>query len=113
MAERADPFAGDFDVGGFAPQKPKPRANPDTVRQVAAQTGFSSREPEKPKPEKQPRRERRVRRTGRTEKFFCTADPAVIDQFYAIADRQDWVLGETLERAVAALTREIGEGRGA
>jgi len=30
--------------------------------------------------------------------------------FYAIADAQGWVLGETLERAVAALKAEIGRG---
>jgi hypothetical protein len=30
--------------------------------------------------------------------------------FYAIADAQGWILGETLERAVAALKREIGGG---
>jgi hypothetical protein len=32
----------------------------------------------------------------------------VIEAFYAIADRKGWVLGETFERAVAALERELG-----
>jgi hypothetical protein len=30
-----------------------------------------------------------------------------VDAFYAITDTQGWVLGYTLERAVAALTREL------
>jgi hypothetical protein len=31
-----------------------------------------------------------------------------IEAFYAIADRQGWVLGETFERAINALQRELG-----
>jgi hypothetical protein len=30
-----------------------------------------------------------------------------VDTFYAITDKQGWVLGETLDRAVAALQREL------
>jgi hypothetical protein len=31
-----------------------------------------------------------------------------LDAFYSIADAEKWVLGETLERAVAALQKELG-----
>ena len=31
----------------------------------------------------------------------------MIEAFYGIADRQGWILGETFERAVAALEREL------
>jgi hypothetical protein len=30
-----------------------------------------------------------------------------VDTFYAISDRNGWVLGETLEHALAALEREL------
>jgi hypothetical protein len=30
-----------------------------------------------------------------------------IEAFYAITDRENWVLGETFERAVEALKREL------
>jgi hypothetical protein len=36
-----------------------------------------------------------------------TAPMKSTDAFYSIADTEKWVLGETLERAVAALQREI------
>jgi hypothetical protein len=38
------------------------------------------------------------------------ADPEVVDDFYAITDAEGWVLGETLQRAVAALKRELKRG---
>jgi hypothetical protein len=31
-----------------------------------------------------------------------------LDAFYSIADAEKWVLGETLERAVAALQKDLG-----
>jgi len=40
---------------------------------------------------------------------FPSGDPEVIEKFYAIADAKKWVLGETLERAVAALIEKIAE----
>lgn len=110
MAERADPFAGgDFDVSEFKPAKPAAKINPDDVRKVAEKASFTSREPvrsEQRDGEKH-KRERRLHRTGRNAQFTCKADPAVVDDFYAISNAQDWVMGETLERAVAALKREL------
>ena len=109
MSERASVFdATDFDVSDFAPAKPPPAAKPDAVRQIAERSDFSSREPEK----KRARREARVYRTGRNAQFSCKADPAVVDEFYAISDAQGWVMGQTLERAVAALRRELAREQG-
>lgn len=33
MAERADPFAGDFDISGFQPVKPAAKIAPEAVPQ--------------------------------------------------------------------------------
>jgi hypothetical protein len=41
------------------------------------------------------------------------ASQETLDAFYAITDRQGWVLGETLEHALAALQRELDNGGGA
>ena len=56
-------------------------------------------------------RKPRVYRTGHSEQFTIKAAPAVVEEFYAIAEREGWVLGETLERAVAALNRELDSGK--
>ena len=37
------------------------------------------------------------------------ARSAAVEAFYAIADRQNWVLGETFERAIEALNRELAQ----
>ena len=109
MSERASVFdAGpDFDVAGFAPQKPKPSAPAEKVRQVSEGANFKSREPAEKKAAK---RELRRYRTGRNAQFNVKADPQIIDEFYRITDAQGWVLGVTLERAVEALKREISSG---
>jgi hypothetical protein len=105
MAGGADIFASDFDVEDFAPAKPAPAPPAEAIRRkVAEGSAFQSREPLK----KRSRREARVYRTGRNAQFSCKADPEVVDEFYAITEAQGWVMGQTLERAVAALTRELG-----
>jgi hypothetical protein len=105
MSERAGIFesGSDFDVAGFAPQKAKAAPPPEKVRQVSESANFKSREPEK----KRPKREARLYRTGRNAQFNIKADPEIIDAFYAITDAEGWVLGETLQRAVEALKREL------
>lgn len=114
MSERASIFDNntDFDVSGFAPKKPepKPAITPEAVRAVAETTPFRSREPEpivKKKSSKAPRRHR----TGRNIQINIKLRPEALDAFYRIADSQKWVLGETLERAVAALERELAAAK--
>lgn len=75
--------------------------------QAAAAAGFKSREPQLlveggAGQEEAPRR----RRTGRNAQFNLKARPETIEAFCAIADRQGWGLGETLEKAVELLGRE-------
>jgi hypothetical protein len=118
--ERSSIFedADDLDVSGFAPKSaPQPDAMPpERVRAVAEASRFPSREakasqPAEPAPTKHvPRRHR----TGRTQQFNARTTPETVEAFYAIADRQGWLVGETLEHALAALKRELeGQGRAA
>jgi len=93
----------DLDISGFAP-RPGPDASaplPEQVRAVAEAAQFRSRE--------QPaKRVQRRHRTGRNVQFNVKASQETIDAFYAISDAKGWVLGETLEHALAALKRELG-----
>ena len=112
MAERAGLFedADDFDISAFAPKKSLSASQPplEQVHAVAMAAKFQSREPaqeraEKPSEKKLSRR----RRTGRNMQLNLKVAAAPFDLFYQIADRQGWVLGETFEKAVEALQRDI------
>jgi hypothetical protein len=46
----------------------------------------------------------RRRRTGRSAQLNLKCRPETIEQFYAIADANGWVLGEAFEKAVALLS---------
>jgi hypothetical protein len=111
--ERADlGFADvldDFDPAEWTVKKPRdidPRPETSETRQAAAAAGFRSREP-RPEPERVGEGVPRRRRTGRNAQFNLKARPETIAAFCAVADRQGWGLGETLEQAVALLEREF------
>jgi hypothetical protein len=97
-----------LDVSGFAPKARPESVTPpiEKVRAVAEAAQFRSRESAQPKVGQQKREPRRYR-TGRNVQFNVKAAQATIDAFYAISDQHKWVLGETLERALAALQREL------
>ena len=116
MAERANIFgdSDDFDLSGFTPkQAPRTEAPAEAVRAISEAAHFVSREPAPPDRAKQPQadpaarpaavRKDRRRRTGRNAQFNLKARPETIEAFCAIADRQGWGLGETLEYAVNLL----------
>ncbi len=99
----------ELDVSGFAP-----KAGPDTdapapekIRAVAEAAHFSSREPKPQKLVAPPKREPRRHRTGRNVQLNLKASQETVNAFYAISDKNDWVLGETLERAIHSLQREL------
>ena len=100
----------DFNPAEWSP-KPARNANarPEKAetRKAAAAAGFraASRSPT-PDEGRGGERPLRRRRTGRNAQFNLKARPETIDAFCAIADRQGWGLGETLEQAVALLERE-------
>jgi hypothetical protein len=112
--ERASAFDS-LNLSRFTPDsEPEPDTlSPEGIRAIAKASHFTSREPERstePAPTKhKPRRYR----TGRSQQFNCRTTQACYDGMYAIADQQEWKIGETLERAYAALKRELeGQGRG-
>jgi hypothetical protein len=109
--ERASIFGDDeVDVTGFKPKPPaKVVEHPATVEQVRAVSetvNFRSREP-KAVPVKPLRREQRRHRTGRNVQLNIKARAEAVEAFYAITDDKHWVLGETFERAIEALKREL------
>jgi hypothetical protein len=104
----------DDDLGDV---RPRPATEPGKVRQVAEAAGFRSREPSHAAaatrhpaaPAAAGKREPRRYRTGRNQQLNIKATPEAIESFYAVAERQGWVLGETFERAIAALLRELDD----
>jgi hypothetical protein len=107
---RASIFADDdLDVSDFAPKAGPDKSAPmaEQVKAVAEATRFHSREPTSP-PAPVVKRAPRRYRTGRNVQFNVKASQDTVDAFYAISDSKDWVLGETLEHALAALQRELG-----
>jgi hypothetical protein len=100
----------ELDVSGFAPKTSIDTKAPDAeqVRAVSQAAKFVSREPATPKPEAKAKRTARRYRTGRNVQFNVKALQETVDDIYAITEaNKGWVLGYTLERAVAALKREL------
>jgi hypothetical protein len=98
----------DLDLTGFEPKTARPTRpaeSAERVRAVSEANHFPSRAPAKPEPSRAT--QRRARRTGRDRQLNIKATQATIDLFYRLSDSQGWVLGETLERALAALEREL------
>ncbi len=100
-----------LDLSAFAPKtEADAKGRPlEAVKAVAETANFRSREAAAPRAESRAATKRPVRRyrTGRSVQFNAKASQETIDAFYAITEAQDWVLGYTLERAVAALKREL------
>jgi hypothetical protein len=130
MTSRAsifEPDDDDIDVVGFKPAAaPRPR-DPKAVaavRETAEARGFVSREASAPQapptsapqsspmaPETIPQEARvRRRRTGRDKQLNLKVTEACLNQLYAVADAHGWGLGETFERALAALEAELNGG---
>lgn len=99
--------SAELDISGFAPKEAIPIAPPEQVRAVSEAAHFQSRElPREARETPHPREPRRYR-TGRNIQLNIKARGSTIEAFYKIADRHGWVLGETFERAVATLEREL------
>jgi hypothetical protein len=96
----------DLDLSGFTPGASAPAAAPEAVRAVTQAANFVSRESKVAKPQA-PQRPPRRHRTGRNIQLNLKASQETVDEFYRIADSQGWVLGQTLEQAIAALRREL------
>lgn len=114
MSERASIFDNDtdFDVSGFVARKEARGggAPSEVVRAVSEASSFRSREPAaRPAQPLQeaPKREPRRYRTGRNVQLNIKVRAETLESFYALADRQGWILGETFERAITALSKEL------
>lgn len=119
-AKRASIFDGeDIDLSAFKPKDGPPAdAVPvEQVKAIAEASNFPSREAKKeragapatPRAEKPAPTKRQAHRlrTGRTLQINARASAETVEEFYAIAAAQNWKAAETLERAVAALKREL------
>jgi hypothetical protein len=103
MSNRPNIFDDEeIDVSAFAPKTDLgPRADKEALRQAGESAGFQSR-PVQRTPHRY--------RTGRTAQFNTRIMPAAFDRFYQIAEQQGWKIGETVEKALAALERELERG---
>lgn len=104
------PKADLVDLSGFQP-KQVVRPDKQKTAEAAAKSNFKSRE-SKPAlvtvPAAAPTaiKATRRRRTGRSAQLNLKCRPETIEQFYAIADANGWVLGEAFEKAVALLEEQ-------
>jgi hypothetical protein len=97
----------DLDLSGFEPKKMRPERpaeSPEKVKALSEANNFSSRALARPQPPM-----RRGRRTGRNMQLNIKVTQDTVNLFYRLTDSQGWVLGETLERALEALQRELTE----
>jgi hypothetical protein len=100
----------ELDIAAFAPKTSTDAKAPgaEQVRAVSQAAKFLSREPATPKPEAKVKRAARRYRTGRNVQFNVKASQETVDAIYALTEaNKGWVLGYTLERAIAALQREL------
>jgi hypothetical protein len=110
----------DIDLSGFAPKgaPEKPAVTADTVRQVSDENGFHSRVT-RPSAPPQSARRTTAAKSGRTVLLNARITQRAHDRFHAIIERERLryeagelthrvTLGEIVERALAALEREIG-----
>lgn len=107
-----------LDVSGFKPEK-RTAADLDTIRTTAEGRGFVSRAPKPQEPVTMPtggqgagvasattlKTHKKPRRhvTGRNQQLNIKVTAEAYELFYKISDEKGWVLGETLENALAAL----------
>jgi len=116
MGERASIFndEDDLNLGDFKPKAPNeaPAVKPEQVRAVAEQSKFRSREPNPQPASTADRAEPWRYRTGRDVQFNAKVKAETKAGYQDIARRLERPLGEVLERALAALQRELDDPRG-
>lgn len=118
-------FGGDdLDLSRFEPKAvpDTPPVPPETVRRVSEENGFPSRAPN-PRPPAPPTRRTASPKTGRTVLLNARITQRAHDRFHEIIERERLryeagelthrvTLGEIVERALAALEREMEKGTG-
>jgi hypothetical protein len=99
----------ELDISGFEPKTDPPIKPAPEIRAAAEAQNFQSREAGRPKPTKTAPARKGNYRTGRNTPFSAKVSLECNNGFYAIADRYDWTMGLVLERALAALERELSK----
>jgi hypothetical protein len=112
----------DLDLSRFEPKREPetPPVPPETVRRVSEEGGFPSRAPG-PRPSAQPPKRTSSAKTGRTVLLNARITPRAHERFHAIVEQERLryeagelthrvTLGELVERALAALEREMKQG---
>ena len=121
---RPSVFSEDLDLSSFAPKKgeAKQLLPPETLEQVSEENGFKSREPKPPAPPRPQLPKRPIAaKTGRTVLLNARLTQRAHDRYHEIVESERLryeagelthrvTLGEVVERALAALEREIGQG---
>jgi hypothetical protein len=121
---RSDNADSDIDLSGFAPKSgpEKPSVSAEIIHQVSDENGFHSRPPRPRSPMQPPLAKRpNITKSGRTVLLNARITQRAHDRFHAIIEQERLryeagelthrvTLGEVVERALAALEREIGEG---
>lgn len=107
---RADPLDS---LKNFEPKsvtEHKPRQSNAEIEELANKHGFVSRQSTPATPPVG--RSKRRFKTGRNIQINIKGEQETKDELYRVADIIDEPLGETLKRALAALTRELESGKG-
>lgn len=121
MNERSSIF-GNLNAKDFKPKTEPPSGpGPEDIDRISDTTKFRSREANREANVGQPlttspqsvsqqssKRPPMVYRTGRNTTFSAKTTPETVEAFYEIARAQGWKAGETFERAVEALKRQVG-----
>ena len=117
--ERADPLG--LDLSAFTNKKLQTKPSAADIRKVAEKASFPSREAVVVEKAAAQPAERRDYRTGRNVHFSCKVTQEAHDGVYRLTDElasrleaqapgARWTVGMTIERMVAALKRELGQG---
>ena len=107
-AERAPIFSDDdLDLSEFGPATHgSKRPDAAAIRGAAVEHGFVSREVGQSEAQDSPPLRRRYT-TGRNRQLNMKVTDNALKRFYALADANGWVLGETFEHAVGALEQAL------
>lgn len=101
----------DVDVSAFSPKSQPDHKAPsqEEVKAVAEAANFPSRQaPSAGSTKTSKKREVRIHRTGRNVQFNAKVSQETVNDIYDVTEaNKGWVLGYTLERAIAALKREL------
>ena len=111
MSERINPLAN-LDDFTIKPPEKKPKPQPEAIEKLSQEAGFPSRQPRRAPAAEPVKRAQRRHTTGRNVQIPIKGTAETRAQLEALADELQEPFGEVLARALAALRRELGAGKG-